>query len=221
MPFVELVLESSAVIFNFNGTLSNDEAVLEKAYDNALRKLKLEPLKEGEYEALLGLSDRDISRMLTEARSAEHRVEELLEALTASYLEQSRGNELIGTKTVSMIQALQSRDIRVGIVTGTFRKLIEPVLFESNLSALIPFAVTIEDVKRGKPDPEGFLLGAKVLGVDPKSVLVFEDSAAGIASAHSAGMAAVAVGPKSKGMELCDYSFDAMENAAEVVLRGI
>ena len=47
MPFVELVLESSAVILDFNGTLSNDEAVLEKYYDNAISKLKLEPLKEG------------------------------------------------------------------------------------------------------------------------------------------------------------------------------
>jgi len=56
-----------------------------------------------------------------------------------------------------------------------------------------PRLVTIDDVSRGKPDPEPFLLGAKLLGVPPEACLVFEDAPAGLASARAAGASTVAV----------------------------
>lgn len=55
--------------------------------------------------------------------------------------------------------------------------------------------VTAENVTRSKPDPEGFLLGAQLLGVTPDDCIVFEDSGAGIQAAHAAGMRVVGVGP--------------------------
>ncbi|MFP5492102.1 MAG: HAD-IA family hydrolase, partial [Bacteriovoracia bacterium] len=48
--------------------------------------------------------------------------------------------------------------------------------------------VTINDVKRGKPDPECFLLAAHKLGVDPKRCLVIEDTNAGLRAGKAAGM---------------------------------
>ncbi len=60
---------------------------------------------------------------------------------------------------------------------------------------LVPPAVvvTADDVLRGKPDPEPFLLGAQRLGVDPADCLVVEDAPSGIAAATAAGMASIAV----------------------------
>jgi beta-phosphoglucomutase-like phosphatase (HAD superfamily) len=43
-------------------------------------------------------------------------------------------------------------------------------------------------VKVGKPDPEGFLLAARALGVEPAESVVFEDSEAGLLAARAAGM---------------------------------
>ncbi len=57
--------------------------------------------------------------------------------------------------------------------------------------------VTAEDVRASKPDPEGFLRGAQLLGVDPADCIVFEDSEAGIAAARAAGMRVVGVGSDS------------------------
>jgi sugar-phosphatase len=53
--------------------------------------------------------------------------------------------------------------------------------------------VTVEDVLRGKPDPEGFLSAARQLGMDPAACLVFEDAPAGLQAAAAAGMTAVAI----------------------------
>ena len=56
-------------------------------------------------------------------------------------------------------------------------------------------AVTAEDVSASKPDPEGFLLAADRLGVDPAACVVVEDSANGIAAGLAAGMRVIGVGP--------------------------
>lgn len=47
--------------------------------------------------------------------------------------------------------------------------------------------VTADDVQRGKPDPEPYLRGAAVLGIDPADCAVFEDAAAGVLAARAAG----------------------------------
>jgi sugar-phosphatase len=53
--------------------------------------------------------------------------------------------------------------------------------------------VAAEDVERGKPAPDPFLLGAKKLGVEPADCLVFEDTQAGLQAARAAGMASIVV----------------------------
>jgi sugar-phosphatase len=53
--------------------------------------------------------------------------------------------------------------------------------------------ITADDVGRGKPDPEPYLKGAELLGVNPAECLVIEDAPAGIQSAHAAGMKAIAL----------------------------
>ncbi|ABS02966.1 HAD-IA family hydrolase [Kineococcus radiotolerans] len=53
--------------------------------------------------------------------------------------------------------------------------------------------VTFDDVERGKPAPDCFLLGARRLGVDPADCLVVEDAPAGLTAARAAGCATLAV----------------------------
>lgn len=53
--------------------------------------------------------------------------------------------------------------------------------------------VSADDVKRGKPDPEGVLLAARRLGAEPADCLVIEDTPAGIQAARAAGMRALGI----------------------------
>ena len=53
--------------------------------------------------------------------------------------------------------------------------------------------VTIEDVRHGKPDPEGYLLAARKLGVDPRRCLVVEDAEAGVGAGRAAGATVAAL----------------------------
>ncbi len=62
--------------------------------------------------------------------------------------------------------------------------------------------VTADDVTRGKPDPEPFLLAARVLGVDPARCLVVEDAPAGLTAGRAAGMTTLAVTTTHRDAEL-------------------
>jgi mannitol-1-/sugar-/sorbitol-6-phosphatase len=53
--------------------------------------------------------------------------------------------------------------------------------------------VTADDVRNGKPDPEPYLKGAELLGVNPKDCVVIEDAPAGIRAAHAAGMRVISM----------------------------
>jgi sugar-phosphatase len=62
--------------------------------------------------------------------------------------------------------------------------------------------ITADDVKRGKPNPEAYLLAAARLGVRPEKCVVIEDAPAGISAAHAAGMRVVAVASTHSQAEL-------------------
>jgi beta-phosphoglucomutase family hydrolase len=70
---------------------------------------------------------------------------------------------------------------------------VEFILNNLSIGAYFKAVVSSRDVKKGKPDPEIFLLAASRLGVDPADCLVFEDSIFGLQGAFNAGMKAVAI----------------------------
>lgn len=81
---------------------------------------------------------------------------------------------------------------RWAIVTSAPRKLAEARIAAAGLPTP-EVLVAAENVERGKPAPDPFLLGARKLGVVPEDCLVFEDTLAGLQSAATAGMASVVV----------------------------
>jgi mannitol-1-/sugar-/sorbitol-6-phosphatase len=58
-----------------------------------------------------------------------------------------------------------------------------------------PAIVTGDDIARGKPAPDGYLAGARALGIPASDAIVFEDAAPGVASGHAAGARVVGIGP--------------------------
>ncbi len=82
----------------------------------------------------------------------------------------------------------------VALVTSSMRWYVEAVFARHPaLAARFGAVVTADDVHRGKPDPEPFLLGARLLGVAPSECLAVEDSANGVTAAVAAGCHTVAI----------------------------
>jgi beta-phosphoglucomutase-like phosphatase (HAD superfamily) len=79
------------------------------------------------------------------------------------------------------------------VASGGERPVVERELSVLGIRELFSFVVCHDEVSRGKPDPEMFLLCAARMGIEPARCLVFEDGAFGIQAAQAAGMAWVYV----------------------------
>lgn len=168
-----------AVAFDFNGTLSDDEPVLARIYVRIFAELGA-PLSEEEYyEQLAGHTDEEMfTRWL--GRSDE--------ALIAERVR--RYNELVADGStvdadVRAAFAFAKERVPVGLVSAALRDEIEPVVAAAELD--FDVIVAQDDVDRGKPSPEPYLRAASKLRVDPATLLVFEDTDVGVASAKAAG----------------------------------
>lgn len=80
-----------------------------------------------------------------------------------------------------------------------------------------PVLVTAEDVQRGKPDPEGFLLAARRLGVQPELCVVIEDAPVGIEAARAAGMRVIGVATTHRPQALARADVIARRTASVTV----
>lgn len=99
--------------------------------------------------------------------------------------------------------ALAALGARATIATSATRDLAVRRLEAVGLP-VPPDLVTVEEISRGKPDPEPYLLAAERMGADPARCLVVEDAPSGLASARAAGMASLAVTTTNAADDLDD-----------------
>ncbi|CAL9587242.1 HAD family hydrolase [Streptomyces sp. enrichment culture] len=100
--------------------------------------------------------------------------------------------------TRDLLDALPAE--RWAVVTSATRRLAEARL--DAVGVLPKTLVAADDVTRGKPDPEPYLLAARTLGVDPAHCVVFEDAPAGLRAGRAAGMRTVALATTHRAEEL-------------------
>jgi sugar-phosphatase len=92
---------------------------------------------------------------------------------------------------------------RLAIVTSGGRELALARLAGAGLPAPAVL-VSADEVRRGKPDPEGYLRAAALLGADPRRCLAIEDAPAGIAAARAAGARTVGLATTHAPQELAE-----------------
>jgi mannitol-1-/sugar-/sorbitol-6-phosphatase len=88
---------------------------------------------------------------------------------------------------------------RWAVVTSGTTPLAQARLLAAGIT-LPHVVVTADDVRRGKPEPEGYLTAAARLGVPAERTVVLEDAAAGVQAARSAGVRFV-IGVGGRGLE--------------------
>lgn len=89
---------------------------------------------------------------------------------------------------IEFVQHLQANDIPACVVTSSDRKKMEALYRQHpDFSRHFKAIVTGDMVSKAKPDPECFLLGARLIGVDIKDCIVFEDSIKGLEAGRASG----------------------------------
>lgn len=97
-----------------------------------------------------------------------------------------RGNTPTMPGAIELVRELQSHGVKTGLVSASPRNIVDAVL--DNLGhELFPFSISADDVKKTKPDPEGYLKAATMSGSEISDCLIFEDSLTGMNAAIASG----------------------------------
>jgi beta-phosphoglucomutase-like phosphatase (HAD superfamily) len=183
-----------ALIFDMDGLLVDSEQL---GYLTMLALLEQHGcVREWEPEVVGRLFGRRLSEImpvLVEICGITAPVDELVAGFEELRMVAMRGNLLAFPGAAELIDYGQSVGLRLALATSGRRGYVDAVLTEIGLTGRFAIEVTGEDVARGKPAPDVYLLAAERLGVAPARCVVLEDAPSGIASAVAAGMRAVAV----------------------------
>jgi HAD superfamily hydrolase (TIGR01509 family) len=181
----------AAVLFDMDGLLVDTEPLWLETETEVMARLGA-PWTTQDQEALLGGSiQRTVSYLLAKATrpAPPRKVERWLVDGMLGRLQDGRVVVRPGAR--ELLAAVAAAGLPHGLVTSSQRSFADAVLASTGIT----FRVTVcaEDVAVTKPDPEPYLLGAKLLDADPARCVVLEDSPNGVASATAAGCRVVAV----------------------------
>ena len=177
-----------ALLFDLDGTLINTETHTDATVNVVMTRY--------------GFPDFNLPHTETHGRTWTHVAETIrsLTGITTPAAELAAAMLTYWNSAVSEVQAIPgapqalraaaAAGLKIAVVSSSPRSVIDHFLTRLGVSECVAADARIgaESVRVGKPDPEGFLLAARVLGVDPAEALVFEDSEAGLLAARAAGM---------------------------------
>ena len=180
----------SAITFDFNGTLSNDEPILCGIF-RALFAERGRPLSEQEYyDELAGLSDEAIVTTWLGEDYAD--VAGAVAERIQRYCDLVADGTTIEEPVREAVRYAAAR-VPIAIVSGAALAEILPVVEAAGIASLFQTIVSADAVSHGKPHPESYLRALELLGASAGEAMAFEDTESGIASATAAGMRCVAV----------------------------
>jgi HAD superfamily hydrolase (TIGR01549 family) len=203
-----------AMIFDLDGTLVQTEKLKALSYARAAVQLCPHHLVEEEvieaFKDVVGRSRREVAQTLVDrfalaeqarARMADYDVQTPWQAYVQVRLDiynemMADPNVLRSNKwphNMALLSEAARSNCKVGLATMSHCDQVQRVLHILDLIDTFHFVATRDDVERGKPDPEIYLLVAAELSVAPANCLVIEDSPSGVEAALAANMKVVAV----------------------------
>jgi len=179
------------VIFDIDGTLINTEkyTILSKIIEG--KKYGYDVTEEIVINSL-GMSKMAIKEYYSSIFDDKFPCDELRTKRTEYILNALLNNEIEYKKgAIELVEYLLNNNYKIALVSSSTSNLIE--LYKKHLDLFKNFNIIItgDDVKKGKPDPDGFLLAIKKLNSLPMNTLIIEDSKNGILAAKKAKVKSV------------------------------
>lgn len=186
-------MKYSAVIFDLDGTLLDNEEIYCQAFVRVLKKHKVDFAKSCPHTPGIGLRENWVK--MKETFGIDHNVSvSQLAHETQDVYHSLLDKVKVRPGFYELHQALLDEGIIIALATSNDWWVVEDELEDLDLHKYFETVTTGEEVAHKKPAPDIFLEAARKLGVEPALCAVLEDSVAGIEAAKEAGMVVISVG---------------------------
>lgn len=191
------------VAFDLDGVIADTEPLHKESKRRMFLRRGL--AFDGDLDRYIGLSNEVY---WTEMRGLHSSITETLEELEA---EQFRGIlELLAERRVrpsaglaALLERLASAGVACGLYSSSLRFYVDRVLEFFGIAGYFSVVLGGDDVPRRKPFPDGYVMAARLAGVEPSLAVAIEDSTAGVAAGVAAGMRVIGYrNPTSGGQDL-------------------
>ena len=183
----------TTVIFDMNGVITDDEDLHELATQKAFATVGLEITPEIYRQYCLGRTDAAaFVDLIRDFQLKNQEVAALIADKSIVYQALIADNLKVYPGVVALIEKLHQNYTLALTTSSTFAE-VQTVVGQLQLKNHFKVIVSSKDVKRGKPDPEPYLLTAEKLGVFSSNCVVIEDSENGVRSAVAAGMTCIGI----------------------------
>lgn len=191
-----------AVIFDFDGVITDSEILHFRAFNRVLAQYGIEITIKDYYKEYLGLTDVDCLMLVAERNQIgldDEGIKNLVKQKNQIFAEMAKTEGQIIEGVRDFLQMLKQNNVPMAICSGALRAEIELILEQAQLRDFFTVIVSAEQVKKGKPHPDGFLLTLQKLNSNvtnpilPNQCIVIEDSHWGLLAAKKAGMHTIAV----------------------------
>ena len=192
-------MNKKGFIFDLDGVIVDTAKYHFLAWQRLAKSLDID-FTEEENEQLKGVSRvRSLEKILAWGNKtiSEDKFTELMGKKNEGYLsyiaEMDSSEILPDVPRVLETLIEKKQPISLGSASKNARTILDSVDLKKHFDAIVDG----NDVSKAKPDPEVFLIAAKLLNIEPENCVVFEDSVAGVEAANTANMVSIGIGSKA------------------------
>ena len=214
-----------AVLFDLDGTLIDSEYFYFKNWA---------PILKEEFDLQISYEDwiRDFAghtlahnvKRLVEDYGYDTTEEYMWKRTRAAYADSNMSDIELMPFAKDMLSSLKASNIRIGLVTSSYRSTVDTVLGKHGLLDYFEFFVTRECVEFPKPNPEPYLLALKKLSLPGDVCVAIEDTITGSTAALAAGLQLIAVTKQAlerARLTAVDNVVENLSEARELLLKWI
>ncbi|MFO0952645.1 MAG: HAD family phosphatase [Isosphaeraceae bacterium] len=194
-------------IFDHDGVLVDTLAFHQAAWVELGRRTGLRITAEFVHETF-GMTNPAMFQRLLGEEAARHDLAGYSDLKEQCYRDHARGKIELMEGVRTLLDGLTSAGVKLAIGSSGVRGNLLLTIESCGLDGRFAAIAGLEDIQRGKPDPQVFLIAAQRAGVPPSRAVVFEDATFGIQAAKAAGMYAVGVTTSHPAPALFDAGAD-------------
>ena len=181
-----------AVTLDFDGTMFNTEVVFQESGTELLRRRGLDP-HPALWRRMMGRRAADAFTAMIELHGLsdaipdlERETEEIFFSILDRHLRPMPG-------LITLLDRVAEQRLPLAIATSSTRRYVDDLLTRFEIADRFEFILTADDVTHGKPHPEIYRRAALCHGVEPREMLVIEDTETGTRAAAAAGSHVISI----------------------------